>query len=72
MICTKNRIKRLQKSAAAFEKMAWRNETLLRLMMEHMLLKHETAGMMHKKFLSEGRSGLADALFEYLERTQRV
>ena len=50
----------------AFEKKAWRNETLLRLLMEYGMLKPEAAMVMRRKFDAGGKTDLAEALSDYL------
>ncbi len=56
----------IRREYAAFEKKAWRNEFLLRLLMEHGMLKQETAENMRRKFEAEGKVNLAEALEDYL------
>lgn len=56
----------IRQEYAAFEKKAWRNETLLCLLMEQRLLKPETARAMRRKFDAEGKTDLAEALDDYL------
>lgn len=56
----------IRQEYAAFEKKAWRNETLLRLLMERGMLKPETAMVMRRKFDAEGKTDLAGALDDYL------
>ena len=56
----------IRQEYAAFEKKAWRNETLLRLLMERGMLKPETARAMRRKFDAEGKTDLAEALDDYL------
>ena len=56
----------IRQEYAAFEKKAWRNETLLRLLMEQGLLKPETAMVMRRRFDAERKTDLAEALDDYL------
>jgi hypothetical protein len=56
----------IRQEYAAFEKKAWRNETLLCLLMERGMLKPETARAMRRKFDAEGKTDLAEALSDYL------
>ena len=56
----------IRQEYAAFEKKAWRNETLLRLLMEQGLLKLETAMVMRRRFDAERKTDLAEALDDYL------
>ncbi len=56
----------IRQEYAAFEKKAWRNETLLRLLMERGMLKTETAKTMRRKFDAEGKTDLVKALNGYL------
>ena len=59
-------IEYIRQEYAAWEKKAWRNETLLRLLMERGMLKLETAKTMRRKFEAEGKTELAEALADYL------
>ena len=56
----------IRQEYATFEKKAWRNETLLRLLMERSMLKLETAMVMHRKFGALGKADLAELLADYL------
>ena len=56
----------IRQEYAAYEKKAWRNETLLRLLMERGMLKPGTAKTMLRKFDAEGKTDLAKALGNYL------
>lgn len=56
----------IRQEYAAFEKKAWRNVTLLKLLMEYRMLTPGTTKNMLRKFSAEGRFDLADALNDYL------
>jgi len=56
----------IRQGYAAFEKKAWRNETLLGLLMAHGMLKPETAKIMRRKFDAGGKTDLVEALDGYL------
>ena len=58
----------IRQEYAAFEKKAWRNKTLLCLLMKHGMLKTETAKAMLRNFGTEGQDELAEALSDYLRQ----
>ncbi|MBO4379178.1 MAG: leucine-rich repeat domain-containing protein [Clostridia bacterium] len=51
------------------EKKAWNNRHLLRLLMEHRMLRLETAKLMYVKFSKTGETELAARLSDYIEST---
>lgn len=50
-----------------YENKAWKNERLLRFLMEHRMLRAETARLMQKKYDATGRPELAAQLAAYLK-----
>lgn len=60
----------LREQRAVYEKTAWRNETLLKLMLEYRMLRPETAINMLKKHAAAGRDDLAAALRAYLDQAE--
>ena len=64
-----NYISYIRQECGIYEKKAWKNEPLLRLMMEYGMLRPETAWIMLRKFRGAGRTGLASELSDYLDRT---
>ena len=57
----------IRQEYAVYEKKAWKNEPLLRLLMEHRLLRPETAELMRRKYSGTGRMELAEQLTAYLK-----
>ena len=51
------------------EKKAWNSRLLLRFLMEHRMLRHETAKLMYNKFSNTGETELAARLSEYIDST---
>ena len=56
----------IRQEYATWEKKAWKDETLLRLLMENGMLKPETAKVMRRKFEAGGKTDLVEALDDYL------
>ena len=60
----------MRRNPEAFAQIAWRNEALLRLLMDRCLLSADTAGKMIRIFSGEGRSDLVSELKNYLLRDE--
>ncbi len=56
----------IRRERDVWEKKAWRNDTLLRLMAKRRMLRAETAGHMLRRFAAEGREDLTSLLSDYL------
>ncbi len=57
----------IREEYVTYEKKAWRNGTVLRLLMDSGMLKPETAETMRRKFDAKGKADLAKALADYLD-----
>ena len=58
----------IRQDSKGCEKIAWKNEDLIRLMMELRVLSQETAGHMARKFNNPSHCDLASALYRYLNK----
>ncbi len=57
----------IRQEYAVYEKKAWKNEPLLRLLMAHRMLRPETAELMRRKYSGTGRMEMAEQLTAYLK-----
>ena len=57
----------IRQEYGTYEKKAWKDERLLRFLMEHRMLRPEAAKLMHNKYSGDGRIELAARLAAYLE-----